>query len=142
MMDLKRKLFDSAAGAFKGTPVLFAYLYGSYAKGETHAFSDLDIAVYVEDLDPKACLDLELSLALSIDENLDHKVQSDVRVVNYLPLAVQGRILAEGMLIFCREEGKRIEFETQTRKAYFDFLPVIRQLQKAFREAMTADDLR
>jgi predicted nucleotidyltransferase len=134
MTDLKQKLHKIAPTIFKRTLVLFAYLYGSYAKGLSHRFSDLDVGIFVEDMDRKACLDLELMLSLRIDENLGHVVQSEVRVLNNLPLVVQGRILADGELIYSRDEINRIEFETQVRKAYFDFLPVIQQYQNAYRE--------
>jgi predicted nucleotidyltransferase len=134
MTDLKEKLQKIASGIFEETPVLFAYLYGSYAKGLSHRFSDLDVGIYVEGLDTKVCLNLELSLSLRIDEKLGHVVQSEVRVLNHLPLVVKGRILADGELIYSRDEINRIEFETQIRKACFDFLPVIQQYQNAYRE--------
>jgi len=143
--DLKQKLHEIAPELFEDTPVLFAYLYGSYAKGLSHPFSDLDVGIFVEYLDRRACLDLELSLALRIDEKLDHVVQSEVRILNHLPLVVKGRILADGELIYSRDEDKRIEFETQVRKAYFDFLPVIRQYQNAYREralSVMGNDIR
>jgi hypothetical protein len=60
-------------------------------------------------------------------------------------LAVKGRILADGELIYSRDEMNRIEFETQVRKAYFDFLPVIRAYQEAYREralSVQGDDMR
>lgn len=98
--NIRQKLYQIARAVFRESPVLFAYIYGSYAKDVAHAFSDLDVAVCVEGLDVKACLELELSVGLHIDEKLDHMVQSDVRVINHLPLAVKGRILAEGELIF------------------------------------------
>jgi len=145
MNELKQKLRKIAPAVFEGTPVLFAYLYGSYAKGLSHRFSDLDVGIFVEDRDRKACLHLELSLALRIDENLDHVVQSEVRVLNHLPLVVQGRILGDRELIYSRDEMKRIDFETQIRKAYFDFLPVIQQYQNAYREralSVQGDDIR
>jgi predicted nucleotidyltransferase len=134
MNDIGQKLQKIAPQVFEETPVLFAYLYGSYATGLSHPFSDLDIGIFVEGSDTKACLDLELSLALCIDEKLDHVAQSEVRVLNRLPLVVKGRVLAEGQLIYSRDENKRIEFETQVRIAYFDFLPVIQQYQNAYRE--------
>jgi len=145
MNELKQKLHAMASTIFEKTPVLFAYLYGSYAKGLSHPFSDLDVGIYVQGLDKRACLDLELSLALCIDEKLNHTVQSEVRVLNHLPLAVKGRILADGELIYSRDEMNRIEFETQVRKAYFDFLPVIRAYQEAYREralSVQGDDMR
>jgi hypothetical protein len=135
-ISVKQKLNQIASSVFSETPVLFAYLYGSFAKGVTHPFSDLDVGIFVEGLDTRACLDLELSLALRIDESLDHMVQSEVRVINHLPLVVKGRILTNGELIYSRAEPQRIEFETQTRKLYFDFLPVIVQHQNAYREKL------
>jgi hypothetical protein len=84
-------------------------------------------------------LDLELALSLRIDENLGHAVQAEVRNLNHLPLTVKGKILGEGELIYCKDEAKRIEFETQVRKAYFDFLPVIQQYQNAYRERVLRD---
>jgi len=145
MNDLKRKLHAVAPMIFEETPVLFAYLYGSYAKSLSHPFSDLDVGIFVKGMDRKALLDLELSLALRIDERLDQTVQSEVRVLNHLPLVVKGRVLAEGELIYSRDENARIEFETQVRRAYFDFLPVIQQYQNAYREralSVQGNDIR
>jgi hypothetical protein len=136
MYNLKRKLRKIAPMIFEGTPVLFAYLYGSYAKGLPHRFSDLDVGIYVEGVERMSCLDLELSLALRIDEKLDHTVQSEVRILNHLPLVVMGRVLADEELIYSRDERIRIEFEIQVRKAYFDFLPVIQKYQDAYRERL------
>ena len=45
----EQKLRNIAPDLFKQSPVHFAYLYGSYAKGTAHPFSDLDVAVYVEE---------------------------------------------------------------------------------------------
>ena len=134
MIDLKEKLHKIAPDIFKGTPVIFAYLYGSYAGGVPHRFSDLDIGIFVEELVLPTCLDLELSLALRIDELLDHVVQSEVRVINHLPLVVNGKILADGELIYSIAENKRIDFEGRVRRAYFDFLPVLQEYQKTYRD--------
>jgi hypothetical protein len=135
---VKEKLKQSASSVFAETPVLFAYLYGSFAKGVTHPFSDLDVGIFVEGLDAEACLNLELSLSLRLDEILEHRVQSEVRIMNRLPLVVKGRILTDGELIYSRAEDQRIEFETQTRKLFFDFLPVILQYYSAYREKLLA----
>jgi uncharacterized protein len=145
MKELRQKLHAMAPTIFEKTPVLFAYLYGSYAKGLSHPFSDLDVGIYVEGLDKRSCLDLELSLALVIDEKLNHTVQTEVRVINHLPLTVKGRILTDGELIYSRDEFDRIDFETRVRKAYFDFLPVIHAYQEACREralSVPGDDIR
>ncbi len=139
MNEIKQKLQAVTPDIFEGTPVLFAYLYGSYVKALSHPFSDLDIGIFVEDLDINACLDLELSLALRIDETLKTRVQSEVRILNHFPLSVKGRILGEAELIFSRAEEKRVVFETQVRAAYFDFLPVIRQYRQTYRQRTKAE---
>lgn len=134
MNDIKQKARAAAQSILERTPVLFAYIYGSYVRGDSHRFSDLDIGIYVEGLDIRSCLDLELSLGLRFDEQLGHVLQSEVRVLNHLPLAVKGRILGEAELIYSRDEVKRVDFETRTRKFYFDFLPVIDLHRKAYQE--------
>ena len=134
--NIRQKLYQIAPAVFRESPVLFAYMYGSYAKDVAHAFSDLDVAVCVEGLEVKACLELELSVGLHIDEKLDHMVQSDVRVINHLPLVVKGRILTEGELIYSIAEEKRVEFETQVRMAYFDFLPVLLRYREAYKQEL------
>jgi uncharacterized protein len=135
---IKKKLKQIAPVILRETPVLFAYLYGSYARGLIHPSSDLDIAIGVEGLDNRSCLDLELSLALLLDEKLGHVVQSDVRVINHLPLVVKGKILTEGELIYSMADDQRIEFETQVRRLYFDFLPVVFQFRDAYRQKLLA----
>lgn len=131
-MALINKVQSAAPEIFARYSVLFAYIYGSYATGRTHPYSDLDIGIY---LDPEALetgLNTELDLALELDKALDHQIETEVRAINNLPLAFTGRILTEGILLYCRNEEARIEFEVQTRKKYFDFLPVIQNYHRAY----------
>jgi len=139
MNAIEHKLRDLAPVVLGGSPVLFAYLYGSYAKKRPHPFSDLDIGIYIEPIDLKECLNLELSLALRFDEQLHHQIQSEVRVLNHLPLTLKGRILGESRLIYTRDEEQRVAFETMVRCAYFDFLPVIHRNRHAFRQKAIAE---
>ncbi|NOY70673.1 MAG: hypothetical protein GXP53_14500 [Deltaproteobacteria bacterium] len=119
---------------FKTSPVLFANVYGSVAIDQAHLFSDLDIGIYVPKLSIREKMDLEMSLSLTIDKQLKGMFQSDVRVMNDLPFAVTGQILKEGILIYCRDDEARIDYETSTRMAYFDFLPVIQHYQHMYLE--------
>ena len=132
--EIRRKIFDIAADVFRDTQVLFAYLYGSYAVDQAHPFSDLDIGIYVPRLSQREKLDLEMMLALEIDKKLKQGPASDVRIINSLPLAVAGKIITEGLLIYCRDDDARIDYETIIRSAYFDFLPFIRNYQRTYLE--------
>ncbi len=65
MKEVKQKLQAAAPGIFEGTPVLFAYLYGSYAKALSHPFSDMDIGIYVEDIERFESFDLSIGIMYS-----------------------------------------------------------------------------
>ena len=128
----KNSLFQIAPKIFQKHSVLFAYLYGSYATGIVHSFSDLDIGIYIEGVPGEKHLELELSLSLEIDANIGSRILSEVRIINNLPLVVIGKMITEGTLIYSINENIRVDFETSVRCAYFDFLPVIQRYQKAY----------
>ncbi len=133
--ELLDKLKGTPPETFSRYPVLFAYVYGSCATGTIHPFSDLDIGVFLDPKSAEDLLDCELDLALEIDRDLDHAIEADVRAINDLPLMFLGRILTEGVLVYSRDESTRVEFEVQTRKKFFDFMPVIHDYRKAYVKA-------
>ncbi len=135
---IRSSLLRLAPDIFGNSPVLFAYLYGSYATGLVHPFSDLDIGIYVEEISRAQYLELELSLALETDKRLGSGVESDVRIINALPLAVIGRIITDGILIFSRNDILRVDFETSVRSAYFDFIPVLRRYRRAYVDSVVS----
>ena len=139
-IEIRKNISNIAKDLFGDTQVLFAYLYGSYATDQTHPFSDVDIAIYVPPLlSRKERLDLEMTLALELDKKLDHGPESDVRIVNFLPLAVAGEVITEGILIYCRDDEARIDYETMIRCAYFDFIPFLRSYQHTYLEQIAAE---
>jgi predicted nucleotidyltransferase len=130
---IKETLFKHADTFFGEAPVLFAYLYGSYAIDQPHPFSDLDIAIYIKKhLTARENMKLEMNLSLEIDNKFPVGPSSDVRTINYLPLAVAGSVITEGVLIYCIDDNTRIDFEMNTRRSYFDFLPFIKNYQRMY----------
>ena len=127
-----QKLQIGSADIFASYPVLFGYVYGSYATGTAHPFSDLDIGVYIEPEAVERTLEIELDLALALDKHLGHRIETDVRCLNALPLNFVGQILSESILFYSRDENLRIDFEVRTRKKYFDFMPVLQAYHKAY----------
>ena len=130
--NIKRSLVAHAQHIFGKKPVLFAYLYGSFATGIVHPFSDLDVGIFVGNISSTKYLELELFLSLEIDEKMDSCVASEVRIINDLPLVIKGEIITNGLLIFSKNEEARIDFETSIRSAYFDFLPVLYNYRNAY----------
>jgi len=113
-------------------PVGLAYLYGSTTTGQTTPFSDVDIALVVDEgLSPYERLKLTLRLQLDLADRCDIS-NVDVRIINDAPLVFQGRVVCDGILVYSREEQERIEFEVGTRLQYFDYLPIHKRLQDAF----------
>jgi predicted nucleotidyltransferase len=120
---------NNIKAALSEYPVEFAYLYGSYATGTNRKFSDLDIALLVEDrVPPEKYWDIESKISLKIDALLK-EVESDVRIFNLAPLNYRAQIVKEGKLIYSKNEIKRVDFESATRDEYFDFLPMRKEYQ-------------
>jgi predicted nucleotidyltransferase len=83
VVKIRNSLPAIASKIFSEHRVLFAYLYGSYATGIVHPFSDLDIGVYIKNLRDNKHLELELPLSLEFDNLLKPKATSEGRNPNY-----------------------------------------------------------
>lgn len=116
---------------FAESPVKVAYLFGSRATSTNRPDSDIDVGIIADVPDEAARLQLELGLEVKLARQLPGR-DFDVRVINYAPLVVRGKVVQTGKLLFCRDEKRRIEFETHTRKLYFDFRPTLDGYQAAY----------
>lgn len=113
--------------------ILFAYLFGSYAKGTQDEKSDIDIAVYL--LDEKILEKYPLypsKIAIRIEDILDKK-KADVRILNGSTLRFRNQVLMHGKILHSKDEKKRIEFETSSLAQYYDFKPHIDRYDAARR---------
>ncbi len=134
---LSDKLRVELASILAPHPVMLAYLFGSAATGQTTPFSDVDIALVLSE---DAAIPSRLHFELMIEDELAARCdlsQADVRIINEAPLELRGEVVTQGRLLYARDEEKRIEFETRTRREYFDFQPVAEFFRQAF-----FDDLR
>ena len=125
------QLRGAAEAVFGCRPVALAYLHGSQASGHATPLSDVDVAIVTEqELPPRDRLRLELTLETALVAVLGRDV--DVRVINRAPLAVRGKVVQTGVLLYARDDAVRVNFETSVRDAYFDFLPVLRYHRAAY----------
>jgi len=91
----------------KDQPVLKAYLYGSYARGEQSDLSDIDILV---DLDYSHPIGLEfIQIKLDLEDLLNKKV--DLVTSKGLCSLIAQDVNKEKVLIYERKEGKAIIFD-------------------------------
>ena len=116
----------------KEPQVLFAYLFGSYAKGTQDKKSDIDIAIYLRDQNLLEIDPLYPSrLAIKIEKVLVEKRTVDVRVLNDSTLRFKSQVLRYGKLLHSKDEKKRIEFETSSLAHYYDFKPFLEMYDAA-----------
>jgi len=123
----------------KDPNVLFAYLFGSSAKGKHRPDSDIDIAVYLSDPDYLKKDPLYPSrLAIKIEKALAAKTVVDIRVLNGSTLRFKHQVLKYGKLIHSKDEKRRISFEAMSISRYLDFKPFLDVYDRAREERLKA----
>ncbi len=101
--------------------VVFAYLYGSFARREYHRFSDIDVAVY-----QKKC-DMEEYLKILAFMRIDGR-EVDLRILNNAPPFFRYKVIKEGILLFCRDERLHENFIFQTLMEALELIGAIREI--------------
>lgn len=101
--------------------IVFAYLYGSLAKGKVRRDSDVDIGVFLEK-DFKKDAFYEAKLALEIEKETELR-NVEIVVLNEKSLRFLNQVLRYGKLIISKNEKERVKFETTVTKSYIDFKP-------------------
>ena len=108
----------------------FAYLFGSSARGDMIQSSDVDVAVYVNPVRKSDFFDIRLKLMEALTR-ATHK-SMDVTILNTAPPFLKYVAIKEGILLFERDYGRRVEFELKSANEYFDYKPTI----KLYREQL------
>jgi predicted nucleotidyltransferase len=103
--------------------VAAAYLYGSRARDRSTPLSDVDVAVLPQDglsgVDRARLLRrLLVELGRAVPE-----AAVEVRLLDELPIAIAGRVLAEGRRLVDADPAARVRAEVAVRMRYHDFLP-------------------
>ncbi|MBI4319222.1 MAG: nucleotidyltransferase domain-containing protein [Chloroflexi bacterium] len=104
--------------------ITLAYLFGSRVAGQVGPQSDYDFAVLVEADErdfaaPRARLAHELAVALET-----HRI--DVVILNRAPIELAHAVIAQGKLLYQRDDLTRVEYEARIMGLYGDYLPVLR----------------
>jgi len=121
--------------------VTFAYLFGSQARGQSGPLSDIDLAVLLADTVQNADT-FETRLMLMAEVSHQLRTDSiDVLILNQAPLALAYRVLRDGILVYCRDEAKRIKFTARTVSMYLDFKPIAERREHAILERACKGEL-
>lgn len=120
------RLRSVVAAVLEDAPAVAAvYAYGSRISGRALPLSDLDLAFVLTGGAPRRDPLFAERVAARIASELRTGVEVDAHVADDLPLPVRGRIVTQGILVFERDPARRVDFETTTRRQYFDFLPLL-----------------
>lgn len=118
--------------------VLEAYLFGSVARGEAQAHSDVDVAVYVlaQALDRPgfgyaAELGSDLQAALG-------RSDVDVVILNRAPPALYHAVLRDGLRILSRDLAATTTREGRALSRYCDDVPRLRMIEAISRARITS----
>ena len=87
--------------------VVFAYLYGSYARSKEHPFSDIDIAVYLKENSFNVYMDI-LGKLPEIGKEID------LRVLNDAPPLFKYKVIKEGKLLVNKDPELLRQFIYET----------------------------
>ncbi len=103
----------------QGIPsIRFAYLFGSLARGTALPFSDVDIAVYVDEFADVVTMRLDLYERL-VDCLGSDRV--DVVVLNTAPLTLKARVVRCNRILVDLYPSDRHAFESLVLREYYDF---------------------
>ena len=116
--------------------VVFALLFGSYAKDRATAISDIDVGIYTDsnkDL-------LTIGLLINRLERICQK-KIDIVLLNDLykkkPFLAY-EIVSKGQLILCKDLNKFVEFKKNVFLYYLDTKPLRDKIDKAFKERVNS----
>jgi predicted nucleotidyltransferase len=108
------------AAVFGPTDVFLAYAYGSRVHGNPRPDSDLDIGYYLDDFrrHPPLSIKEEMMLAGELSDRMG--VEVDLRNLGEAPLEWRGRVLEDGVRVYCRDEVQRVNLERDLLAQYLD----------------------
>lgn len=103
-------------------PVLFAYLFGSHAKGRETAKSDIDIAVF---LDKNVSEEMYRDILSRLREELAHGLKAydkvDLIVLNSAPPLLEREVVYEGKLLYIADSAAQSHYRAQAVSRWLDF---------------------
>jgi uncharacterized protein len=124
--DVRERL--STLFAADGRGVVAVHVFGSVARGEQTAASDIDIAILFAVAPPATLDSAPFTLAADLESRLGRSV--DVTVLNTASADLVHRVLRDGEVIIDRDAAARLRFEVAKRNEFFDLEPLRRQYRR------------
>ncbi|OGV98052.1 MAG: hypothetical protein A3I04_04085 [Nitrospinae bacterium RIFCSPLOWO2_02_FULL_39_110] len=106
--------------------ILFAYLYGSLVDHEMPFVRDIDIGIYVSDMEKAKRWNYEVRIINDIEKRLKDEgfyIPVDVKVINMSDVLYVHDVI-RGRLLFVKDESLWADFVVEVSKKYNDFYPL------------------
>lgn len=113
------KVKEAVGEVCRDYDVVAAYLFGSFARGEEHKHSDVDVAVFFRDYDIHKLL--ELGRKIQEEAAVDREV--DVRALNRSGTPFSFRVISEGEILYEENASDRADIEQMIERRYHDMKP-------------------
>lgn len=122
-MVMPADLIQAVAASIAHQPlVAAAWVFGSVARAEARADSDLDIALLLKR--PATAAELVALYDIAADlEQTSPSGRVDLLVLGKQGVVLRHRVLQEGILVYDADPTLRVEFESRTIAEYLDWLP-------------------
>jgi len=98
--------------------VVFAYLFGGLARGRVKPLSDVDVAVYLNNIENLSQYKLDLFDRLT---DALGTCEVDLVILNKASISLVGRILANKQVLVDKEPFRRHAYESIALREFFDF---------------------
>jgi predicted nucleotidyltransferase len=95
--------------------VVAVILFGSEARGDTHARSDVDVCLVLWPTSARTTSYPRKRLAYLDGSSLD------VQIFQQLPLYLRSRVLRDGRVLYCRDENALYEIAFHTVREFEDY---------------------
>ena len=133
--------FERLTGILQARPeILDGYVFGSEARGEAQAHSDLDVAVFIDRAragKPPFGYEAELGTVLTAALG---RTRIDVVVLNDAPPLLYHRVLRDGVRLVSREPKATTGREGYALSRYCDYVPQLAKIEAAHRARIERGD--
>ena len=111
--------------------LLEAYLFGSQARGEASALSDIDVAIYVDPAHlSRGGADADVEVATALMAALGTN-QIDVVLLNRADPVLYHRVLRDGVRLLSRDLKQTTVREGRAISRYCDYVPQLKKIEAA-----------
>ncbi len=107
----------------KRREILFAYLFGSFARGTAGNLSDVDVAIFLDkgQIPGSGPYGYKSEMMVTLRQYTGKDV--DLVILNDASTLLRFQVIKDGKLLLCRSEGDRLRFHEKSLREYLDFKP-------------------